>query len=84
MHPGQFLADLWVLEHEPLSLWIHGCILHATVSSQQEGRKWYIALILLVLLHNGCRVLWPKVAMDYFSKEHCLKMLQKILIFFPS
>lgn len=58
-------------------LWIHGYVLRATVSSQQEGRKWRIAVTLLALLHNGYRVLWPKVAMNYFSKKHCLKMLQK-------
>lgn len=64
-------------------LWIHGCVLHAAESSQHEGRKWPIALILLVLLHNGYRVLWPKVAeSDYLNKGWCcVKVLQKNINF---
>lgn len=57
----------------------------AVFSTQQEGRKWPIALILLAFLHNGYKVLWPKLLnLIILIKDVAWICCRKILILFPS
>lgn len=59
--------------------WLCSTCNHKLSAAREEEAY---APVLLMFLHNGYKVPWPKVAeLDYYNKECCLKMLQENIDF---